>query len=190
MARARRSRSSEPVERPADLDAAIPVPADGGGARPRAARGRRVAVRAEVGRLPGSPRERVRRAAPVVAERAAAAPLLPRARAARRAAPAAFLPRRRDRDRAGRRARLRRDADEAPPRREPRAEALGGDPRDLRRLRRARLGRRRALAGGARLAAVEAGGAGARLRPVPLHRAIGTRRSSGSMRSRRSVSTG
>ena len=127
---ARRSRSSEPVERPADLDAADSLPADGGGARPRAARGRRVAVRAEVGRLPGPARERVRRAAPVVAERAAAAPLLPRARAARRAAPAALVPRRRDRDRARRRARLRRDADEAPPRREPRAQALGGDPRD------------------------------------------------------------
>ena len=37
---------------------------------------------------------------------------------------------------------------------------------------------------------VEAGGAGARLRPVSLHAAIAARRSSGSMRSRRSVSTG
>ena len=76
-----------------------PVPADGGRARPRAARGRRVAVRAEVGRLPRPARERLRRAAPLVAERAPPPSLLPGARAARRPPAPAIVPRRRDRDR-------------------------------------------------------------------------------------------
>ena len=43
-------------------DPAIPFPPDGGRARPRAAAGRRLAVRAEVGRLPRRARERRRRA--------------------------------------------------------------------------------------------------------------------------------
>src|SRR6188472_1272217 len=129
-----------------------------------------MAVRAEVGWLPWPAGERVPRAAPVVTERAAAASLLPRARAARRAAAAAFVPRRRDRDRTGWRTRLRRDADEAASRREPRAEAVRGDPRDLRRVRPARLGRCRALAGAPRRTPRGSGEAGARLRPVPLHR--------------------
>ena len=54
-----------------------------------------------------------------------------------KAAPAALRARRRDRDRAQGRARLRRHADAPPPCREPRAKALGGDPRALHRLRRA-----------------------------------------------------
>ena len=44
--------------------------------------------------------------------------------------------------------------------------------------------------GGARLAAVEAGRAGARLRPVPLHRRSGRGARVARLRSRRSVSTG
>ena len=47
--RAQEQRAGRAPGRPRPLD---PVPADGGGARPRAARRRRVAVRAEVGRLP------------------------------------------------------------------------------------------------------------------------------------------
>src|SRR5262245_19930302 len=74
-----------------------PVPADGGRARGRAADGR-LAVRAQVGRLPRDPRERRRGARPLVAQRAAAAPLLPRARAAREAASAPLRTRRRNRD--------------------------------------------------------------------------------------------
>ena len=73
-----------------------------------------------MGRVPRRARERRRRAGALVAERAAAAALLPRARAPRRAAAAPLRPGRRDRDRPGRRARLRLDADAAPPGREPR----------------------------------------------------------------------
>ena len=60
-----------------------PVPADGGRARSRAARRRRLAVRAEVGRLQRHARERVRRAPALVAKRAAAPALLPGAAPAR-----------------------------------------------------------------------------------------------------------
>ena len=88
--------------------------------------------------------------AALVTERAAAPPLLPRARAARRRPPAALGDRRRDRDRPGRRPRLRRDADPAASGGEPRAQALGRDPGPLHRLRPPRVGRRRALAGAAR----------------------------------------
>ena len=109
-------------------DPSIPFPPMEARARPRAARGRRVAVRAEVGRLPRRARERRRRARALVAQRAAAAALLPGAAAARRAAAAAFGARRRDRDRRRRRARLRRDADAAPPGRVADPEAVGGDP--------------------------------------------------------------
>src|SRR5215217_717758 len=91
------------------------IPADGGGARAGAARRRRLAVRAEVGRLSGRARERRRRARALVAQGAAAAPLLPGAPPAGRLAPAALRARRRDRDRARRHARLRLDADAAAP---------------------------------------------------------------------------
>ncbi len=128
-----------------------------------------MAVRAEVGRLPGPARERLGGAAPVVPQRAAAASLLPRARGPRRPPAGTVLPRRRDRDRAGRRPRLRRDADEAPSRREPRAQAVGGDPCELRRLRRARLGRRRALAGTVGRAPKHARGARGRLPALAVH---------------------
>ena len=103
---------------------------------------RRVAVRAEVGRLPRRARERRRRARALVAERAAAAALLPRAAPARRAAAAPLRARRRDRDRPRRRARLRLDADAAAPGREPHPQALRRDPGEVHRLRRAALGRR------------------------------------------------
>src|SRR3954466_2912760 len=53
------------------------VSPDGGRARPRAARARRLAVRAEVGRLPRRARERRRRARAVEPQRAPAPALLP-----------------------------------------------------------------------------------------------------------------
>src|SRR5581483_231528 len=55
------------------------LPAHGGRARGAAARARRLAVRAEVGRIPRRPRERRRRARAVEPERPAAPSLLPRA---------------------------------------------------------------------------------------------------------------
>ena len=116
-----------------------PVPADGGGARRRAPVRRRLAVRAEVGRLPRRARERQRRARALVAQRPPAAALLPGAARGRRRAASPLRARRRDRDRARRRARLRRDADAAPSRREPRAQALRRDPGDVRRVRPAAL---------------------------------------------------
>ena len=60
--------------------------------------------------------------------------------------PPALGARRRDRHRARRRPRLRRDADAPASGREPRQQALGGDPRALHRLRRPRLEGRRGLA--------------------------------------------
>ena len=113
-------------------------------------RGRRLAVRAEVGRLPRRARERRRRARALVAQRAAAAALLPRAAAARRAAAAAVGARRRDRDRPRRRARLRRDADAPAPGRVADPQAVGRDPGRVRRLRRAALGRRAGVGAAAR----------------------------------------
>ena len=94
-----------------------------------------LAVRAEVGRLPRDPRERRRRACALVAQRAAAASLLPGARAAREAASAPLRARRRDRDLEEGPARLRLDAAPAPPGREPDPEALGRDPGAVHRLR-------------------------------------------------------
>ena len=105
----------------------------------RAAGGRRLAVRAEVGRLQGRARERRRRARALVAQGAPAPSLLPGAASARRAAPAPLRARRRDRDRPRRRARLRADADAAAPGREPRQQAGRGDPRGVHRVRRAAL---------------------------------------------------
>ena len=88
---------------------------------------RRLAVRAEVGRLPRRPGERRRRARALVAQRTAAAALLPGAASARRSAPAPLRPRRRDRDLARRRAGLRLDADAAPPGRVAHSQAVGRD---------------------------------------------------------------
>ncbi len=84
-----------------------PFPAHGGRARLGAPRRRRLAVRAEVGRVPRSAGERRRRARALVAQGAAAAALLPRAARARRAASSPLRARRRDRDRARRRPRVR-----------------------------------------------------------------------------------
>src|SRR5207244_9916401 len=96
------SRPAMPFSLPPLARPKRPLPAHGGRARLGASGERRVAVRAEVGRLPRRARERRRRARAVEPERAAAPPLLPRAQAARRAPPAALRARRRDRDRARR----------------------------------------------------------------------------------------
>ena len=111
-----------------------------------------------------------RRARPLVAQRAAAAALLPGAAPARRAAAAALGARRRDRDRARRRARLRRDADAAPSGGVADPEALRGDPRRVRRLRRAGLGRRAGLEAAARGAARARRGASTGFRISPATR--------------------
>src|SRR4029450_9535576 len=100
----------------------------------------RLAVRAEVGRLPRGARERRARARALVAERATAAAVLPRAAPARRPASSPFRSRRRERDRA-RPPRLRLNAEAAAPGRAPRPQAVGGDSRGVRRLRPAALGR-------------------------------------------------
>ncbi len=63
-----------------------PFPADGGRARRRAAGARRLAVRAEVGRVPRRPREHERRAGALEPERPATAALLPRASSGRQQA--------------------------------------------------------------------------------------------------------
>ena len=168
----RRPPSREPVERPDDLDPSIPVPADGGRARSRAARGRRLAVRAEVGRLPRDPRERVRRAPPLVVEtHGRCCATSPSCEPLGEAATAALGARRRDRDRAGRRPRLRRDADASPPRREPRINRLAGEiPAALRRVRRPRLERRGDHgASRSRSGAQGARAEGQALRPLPCH---------------------
>src|SRR5262249_9177679 len=127
-----------------------PLPADGSGAREGAPGRRRLAVRAEVGRLSRRAGERRRRPRALVAERAPAAPLLPRAPSARRSAAAALRARRRDRDRARRRARLRLDADAPASGRVQGQEALGRDTRRLRRLRRPPVGRQTDLQAAAR----------------------------------------
>ena len=103
MARPRRSRSSEPVERPADLDAAIPFPPMEAELVRELPEGDEWQYEPKWDGFRGLLENASGEPAPLVAERAAAASLLPRARAARRAAAAALLPRRRDRDRAGRR---------------------------------------------------------------------------------------
>src|SRR5262249_59180363 len=91
---------------PPDAWAKRPLPAHGSGAREGASGRRRLAVRAEVGRLSRHPRKRRRRARTLVAKRAPLAALLPRAATARPPAAAALRARRRDRDRARRRPRL------------------------------------------------------------------------------------
>ena len=70
----------EPVERPADLDPAVPFPPMEAELVRELPERRRLAVRAEVGRLPRASRERLGRAQALVAQREAAAPLLPGAR--------------------------------------------------------------------------------------------------------------
>ena len=151
--------------------------------------GRRMAVRAEVGRLPRPARERNRRASPLVAQRAPAAALLPRAAPAREAAPATLGSRRRDRHRARRRPRLRRDADAAPSGREPRQQAVGRDSRALHRVRRPRLEGRRGLAASRCRSGARASSAAPSASSSRPRRAIATRRSAGSTASRRSAST-
>src|SRR5207244_1647517 len=121
-----------------------------------------------------------RRPSPLEPERAAAPALLPRAREGGRAAPAGLGARRRDRDRPGRQTGVRRAAAPPAPGGEPHPEAVGRDPRGVRRLRPdgvERRARARAAAGEAaaragaqgeavpalsRLARAEAGGALAR----------------------------
>ena len=88
-----------------------------------------------------------------------------------------------------RRARLRRHADAAPPGGEPRAQALGRDPRDVRRLRPSRLGRRAALAGAARGAPRRARVARVRVRSLPDDARPRRGRSNGSRSSSRSAWT-
>src|SRR3982750_2968154 len=117
------------------------LPTHGGAAREGAAGRRRRAFRAEVGRLPGGARERRWRACALVAQRAPAPALLPRASAARRADAAALGARRGDRDRARRRARLRFDGAAAAPAGAAHPEAPGEEPGGFRRLGRAALGR-------------------------------------------------
>src|SRR5262249_25967718 len=97
--RAASSSSPRPSRVPFDAGTKRALPADAGRARRGAAARGRLAVRAEMGRVPRSAGERRRRARALVAERAAAAALLPRARAAWRADAATFGDRRRDRDR-------------------------------------------------------------------------------------------
>ena len=146
-----------------------PLPTDGGGARSRAAGGEGVAVRAEVGRVPRSARKRQRRPSALVAKRAAAAPLFPRARVAREAPAAEVRARRRDRDRAQGRARLRRHADAPAPGREPRAQAVSRDPGALHRFRRSRLEGRAGVEGAAREAPDEARASRQALRALSRH---------------------
>src|SRR5919204_5318828 len=74
------------------------LPPDGGRARLGAARARRLAVRAEMGRLPRHPRERRRRARALEPKRAATPALLPRASRSGRPPSADVGARRPDRD--------------------------------------------------------------------------------------------
>src|SRR3954471_6832827 len=145
------------------------VPSDGGRARPRAARRRPLAVRAKVGRVPRRARERGQGAFALVAQRPAAAPLLPGAAAARRASAAEERAGRRGRDRARRRNRLRLDADAPAPGRIADPQALGRDPRRVRRLRRPVVGWGAGLAAAARRAAARARARCRRL-PALTHR--------------------
>ncbi len=121
-----------------------------------------------MGRLPWRARERGRRAAALVAQRPAAAALLPGAQAPRRPAPAALRDRRRNRDRYRRSDRLRRYADAPPPGREPHQQARGRDPGAVHRLRRARLGWVGGVAGAVRGPAHRARARCGSLRPVSV----------------------
>ena len=134
MARSRMRGSSIPVERPPDLDPAIPFPpmeaelvrelpqGDEWQYEPKWD-GFRGLLENGTGELPA-----------LVAQRTAAAPLLPGARSAQQASSRGLGAGRRDRDRARRRSRLRLDADPASSRRIAGPEALGGDPRAVHRV--------------------------------------------------------
>src|SRR6266542_389093 len=150
-----------------------PLPTHGGAPRRGAARGRRLAVRAQVGRVSRRARERLERALSLESQRPAAAPVLPRALAARRVASAPLGPRRRDRARAERPAGLRRAPAPPPPRREPHPQALGRDPHALRPLRRPALERR------SRLEAAAGGAPRASRGPRPLRLPSDDRREAG-----------
>ena len=131
--------------------AAPPVQADARQAGPHDPRRRRLAVRAEVGRVPLHRVPRRRRDRAGQPQRAAVHPLLPRAaRPAARDAPRAVRRRRRDRrPRPGRpRARLRRPAPAHPPRRVARSPPGRRDPGLVRRLRPAGPRRRRRCSSG------------------------------------------
>ena len=188
---ARAGRAS-PVERPAPSSTRlVPFPADGGRARPRAAGRRRLGIRAEMGRLPRRARERLggelrlwsRNGRPLLRYFPELRPL------------GELLPPRSALDGeividTRRRARLRRDADAPPSRGEPDQQALGRDPGAVRRLRRAGLGGRRALAASRSPSAATAlERDAAALRPLAVARRPRTRRSRGSTSSSRSGST-
>ena len=110
--------------------AALPVPADGSRERAGAARGPRMAVRAQVGRLPLPRLPRRGDGSAAEQGRQAAGPVLPRrGRVARRARGRALRAGRRDRDPGGRPALVRRAAAAGPSRGEPGPHAGGGAPR-------------------------------------------------------------
>src|SRR5262245_34004713 len=143
--------SSSPTSLALSVDAAAKpaLPADGGRAG-RGAADRRLAVRAEVGRLPRRAREPRRRPAALVAQRPPAAAVLPGAGGGRCEAATGLRARRRDHHRAEGAARVRPAPAAAACGREPAQAALGGDTGRVRRLRPARLERRsraRAAAG-------------------------------------------
>ena len=125
----------------------------------------------------------------LVAERQAAAPLLPGAAASRRAAAVQLGARRRDRDRDRRRRRLRRHADPPPPGREPHQPARRRDPGTVHRLRRARLEGEAAVAEAARRPALVPRTRGGGVRPVADARTTSRRQNDGSRTSSSWAST-
>ena len=164
------------------------VPADGGRAR-RGAADRRLAVRAQVGRLPRRAREPRRRAAALVAQRPAAAALLPGARGGRGAPASRVGARRRDHHLARGPARVRPAAAAAPSRGEPDQAALGRDPGGLRRLRPARLEREADPQAAAGEAAARARAESEEVPPLPCHPRREAGREAGSSGSSRPAST-
>src|SRR5436305_3465290 len=150
----------------ADAAAKPALPSHGSGADRGAPGSRRLAVRAEVGRLPRRAREPEGRASSLEPKRAAVASLFPRAERGRGPAPGRKRPRRRDRDRAGWPARLRRDADAPAPGREPRQEARRRDPGPVHRLRHPRLEGRAAAPAHARQTTPRAREAGEEVPPL------------------------
>ena len=105
-------------------------------------RGRRLAVRAQVGRFPRRAREPRRRASALESQRQAAVALLPGATRARHEAAARVCARRGDRDRARRRSAVRLSPDAPAPRGEQDQPARGRDSGAFRRVRRAPVGGR------------------------------------------------
>ena len=159
----------EPVERPADLHASIPFPPMEAELVRELPEGDEWQYEPKWDGFRGLLENGIGRASPLVAQRAPAAALLPRAAIAREASAAALGARRRDRHRARRRPRLRRDADAAPSRREPHQPALRRDPRALHRVRRARVEGRRGLARAALEAPRAARAQREALRALPGH---------------------